>query len=400
MNNKYSIYICFLILSIIIYLSSLPNVLYFIVIVLIIFYSIYLINKKDVKSTKSIIKLKSKLNKIEKKVFLAQENFANLSNSLEDGIMIINADGVVDYVNDSMNHILVVDNIINSKYKSIKTEPNVINYFDDTWVSEKDISKTICINSSFYNFKSTTFFSNDFYVGSIIIASDITEIKKVSQFQKDFIADASHELKTPVSSILMASEILARDAKLEPKMKQFNNIVVKESNRMKRIVDDLLSISKYEQLDFKLNKEYIYLDKLVDEAFSVFHSNSKNIELINNTTDLFINIDLQRFKEVLINLISNSLAYTDAGYIKITSHLVDNFVYIIIEDTGVGISEENLPNIFKRFYRVDPSRSKGSGGTGLGLSIVKKTIEAHGGEIWVSSILGKGTKFEIKINYI
>ena len=239
--------------------------------------------------------------------------------------------------------------------------------------------------------------------GAILVFHDITELRRLEKIRQDFVANVSHELRTPISSIKGYAETLLEGA-LEDKdnAKEFINIIYQDSNRLANLINDLLDLSKIESGKMRMSPVPLDTIPLIKRAVAVIENQAKakSIALKLNLPDDLprINSDETRFSQVMINLIDNAIKYSpEGGLITISAKLVNNVLQIDVSDTGIGISEKDLPRIFERFYRVDKARSRELGGTGLGLSIVKHIVQAHGGEVWVRSELGLGSTFSFTI---
>ncbi|MEH7254956.1 ATP-binding protein, partial [Neobacillus niacini] len=246
--------------------------------------------------------------------------------------------------------------------------------------------------------------TNNVWKGVLLVFHDITELKKLEKMRKDFVANVSHELKTPVTSIKGFTETLL-DGAMNNKdtLEAFLSIINKESGRMQSLIQDLLDFSKIEQQEFQLNIQDFDLSELIQEVITMLNkkATSKDIDLglEFKREELFIQGDHDRLKQVLINLISNAILYTPTkGYVKVSLFDHERTVKIHVKDSGVGIKKEEIPRIFERFYRVDRARSRDSGGTGLGLAIVKHLVEAHHGNITVKSTLGEGSEFIVELH--
>ncbi|TRZ94951.1 HAMP domain-containing protein [bacterium] len=245
--------------------------------------------------------------------------------------------------------------------------------------------------------------SNNRLEGAILVFHDITELRRLEKIRQDFVANVSHELRTPISSIKGYAETLLEGA-LEDKAnaKEFISIIYQDSNRLASLINDLLDLSKIES--GKLKMSFAALDSvlLIKKAVMVIDSQAKaksiklKIDISQNLPK--IKADETRFSQVMINLLDNAIKYSsEGGTTSIFAKVVENVLQIDISDTGIGISEEDLPRIFERFYRVDKARSRELGGTGLGLSIVKHIVSSHGGQVWVKSELGLGSTFSFTI---
>ncbi|MYL53242.1 PAS domain S-box protein [Pontibacillus yanchengensis] len=236
--------------------------------------------------------------------------------------------------------------------------------------------------------------------GVVLVFHDITELKNLEQMRKDFVANVSHELKTPITSIRGFSETLLDGAMQDDALReQFINIILKESQRLQSLIHDLLELSKLEKEEFQLNIENVYVKGMIQDIVPIVEhqADEKEVHLEQHLTDdVMIEGDSARLKQVVINLLTNAINYTPkqgAVSVALTTH--DTEVEITVTDSGVGIPEEDIPRIFERFYRVDKARSRNSGGTGLGLAIVKHIVEAHHGHIKVQSVNQEGTTFRI-----
>lgn len=246
--------------------------------------------------------------------------------------------------------------------------------------------------------------TNEEWKGILLVFHDITEIKKLEQVRKDFVANVSHELKTPVTSIKGFTETLLDGAKEDKEtLEHFLRIILEESDRLQSLILDLLELSKIEQQGYTLAIRDVNMSQLLEEMLPILcqKAEEKEIELILEPLEKEITIDgdYYRLKQIFINLISNAISYSlQGGRVTISMKEGLNSVAVSISDTGIGIAQEEIPRIFERFYRVDKARSRNSGGTGLGLAIVKHLVEAHKGKISVESKLGKGTTFTIELH--
>jgi two-component system, OmpR family, phosphate regulon sensor histidine kinase PhoR len=244
---------------------------------------------------------------------------------------------------------------------------------------------------------------NDEWKGIVVVFHDITELKNLEQMRKDFVANVSHELKTPITSIKGFSETLLDGAMNDKEaLKSFLEIILTESDRLQTLIQDLLELSKIEKHGFELSLDKREISGLVGEVMPILkdRAEKKGITIHSRFDSIGeAEVDPYRMKQVFINLISNAIVYTPQGGDVIISITEDQErVHVSISDNGIGISREELPRIFERFYRVDKARSRNSGGTGLGLAIVKHIIEAHEGKIEVESELNKGTTFKVTLH--
>jgi len=234
--------------------------------------------------------------------------------------------------------------------------------------------------------------------GCLVVMHDITEIRKLETVRRDFIANVSHELKTPLTSIKGFVETLLGGA-LEDREnnRQFLEIIIEHTGRLDNLVNDLLSLSHLESKEITLEKEDIRLRDQLDSIIKGFGSQikGKNIEVANDLpAGLSTRADKGRLDQVFTNLIDNAIKFNrEKGTVRIYAQQEDGRIKVVFEDSGIGIPEKDAGRIFERFYRVDKARSRELGGTGLGLSIVKHIVEIHGGTVGVESVEGLGSKF-------
>ena len=244
---------------------------------------------------------------------------------------------------------------------------------------------------------------DDKVVGALAIVEDITELRRLEQVRTDFAANVSHELKTPLTSIRGFVETLQAGAIDHPEMAhKFLNIIQMETERLTRLINDILSISKLESGNDEVATERIRLDKKAYDVCEMLSIHAKEKEVtINyrmNTDPVYIIGNPDRVEQLLINLTENAIKYNKpGGSVTVQVFANEQEANVTISDTGIGIAEENLPRLFERFYRVDKGRSRQMGGTGLGLAIVKHIVRSMNGEIEVQSNLGEGTEFLITL---
>lgn len=230
------------------------------------------------------------------------------------------------------------------------------------------------------------------------------DLQRYRDTRQEFFANISHELRTPITFLEGYTKVIKdRLYDTEEEKDKYLDIIRGEALRLQHLVDDLFELAKMEEGKISLSLEWIDLAEIADNAVRKIRlkAGDKGLELnthINNSIPLILG-DGMRMEQVLINLLENAVRYTDKGGIHINLNENSSYIYLIVEDTGIGIPETELPFIFERFYRVEKSRSRQYGGTGLGLSIAKKLVELQGGEILVSSKIGDGTRFEIRFEH-
>lgn len=240
---------------------------------------------------------------------------------------------------------------------------------------------------------------NDEIEGALAVFHDITDARKFDRMRSEFVANVSHELRTPLTSIKGFVETLL-DGALEDKMlcRRFLSIIDSETDRLTRLIDDLLTLSAMETKEIRVNLQNVNLVESVKNVFNIMgpQAEDKNLrmELIYSPQTGWVKADQDLIGQVLINLIDNAIKYSsDGGKIVVRIFNEKGKTVIKVSDTGIGIAQESLPRVFERFYRVDRARSRVHGGTGLGLAIVKHIVELHGGEVFVSSEVGVGSTF-------
>jgi two-component system phosphate regulon sensor histidine kinase PhoR len=246
----------------------------------------------------------------------------------------------------------------------------------------------------------------------VLVFHDITDLRRLEKIRKDFVANVSHELRTPLTSIKGYVEALLDGAKDDPVAStKFLDIILKQSDRLNLIIEDLLELSKIESGGISFKEEPIELKSLVERVLSVVKPIAdKNRHRLTTAIDPGLPAvagDEGRLVQVLTNLLDNAIKYTpEGGTITIGATLVPplgkteflaSAVDISVADTGIGIPEQDRPRVFERFYRVDKARSRELGGTGLGLAIVKHIVEGHGGQVWVEANHPRGSRFVVRL---
>ncbi|WP_321379059.1 cell wall metabolism sensor histidine kinase WalK [Trichococcus shcherbakoviae] len=250
-----------------------------------------------------------------------------------------------------------------------------------------------------------------FISGLVCVLSDITEQEKVEQERRSFVSNVSHELRTPLTSVKSYTESLIdgawEDKEIAP---EFLKVISTETDRMIRMITDLLNLSRMDQGKQELNLEFVSINELVAHIIDRFemvlkseqYRNKKyKIERDFTQRTLWVEIDQDKFIQVIDNIMNNAIKYSPDGG-KITCRLMEthNSIVISITDEGLGIPRKDIGHVFDRFYRVDKARARSMGGTGLGLAISKEVVQLHGGKIWVTSVENKGSTFFISLPYI
>lgn len=248
-----------------------------------------------------------------------------------------------------------------------------------------------------------------FISGLVAVLHDTTEQEKEERERRLFVSNVSHELRTPLTSVKSYLEALDDGALSEPVAPDFVKVSLNETNRMMRMVTDLLSLSRIDnetsQLDIELTNFTAFITFILnrfDKIKSQSQEDTKKYELIREypITPIWVEIDTDKMTQVIDNILNNAIKYSpDGGKIKVGMKTTDAQLIISISDEGLGIPKKDLPRIFDRFYRVDKARSRAQGGTGLGLAIAKEIVKQHKGFIWAKSEYGKGSTFTIVLPY-
>ena len=235
--------------------------------------------------------------------------------------------------------------------------------------------------------------------GALLVIRDVTELRHLEAVRRDFVANVSHELKTPLTSIAGYAETLATEATAGTQTERFARIILNNAQRMQRLVDDLLDLSRIESGRWQPTPTRVDLVSLAGDAWTAFadRARERGVEFTAGATgDRELTVDPDAVREVFTNLFDNALRHTPpGGRIAVSVDAGPEGTTVAVADTGSGIAPEHLPRIFERFYRADPGRSREEGGTGLGLAIVKHLVDAHGGRIEARSTLGRGTTIRI-----
>ena len=239
--------------------------------------------------------------------------------------------------------------------------------------------------------------------GVMVVLHDITAQQKLEESRREFVANVSHELRTPLTNIKGYTETLIDGGEMldEETRRTFLDVVYNESDRMTRIVKDLLTLSRLDDQRMEINKspmDIIAAAKAAVQSMKI-EAGNQHISLISQLPDSLplINGDKERLQQVILNIISNAIKYNrPEGSVTVSGGSEDTSVFIRVVDTGLGIPEEDLPRIFERFYRVDKARSRQRGGTGLGLAIAKEIANAHGGDIIFDSVYGQGSTVTLR----
>ena len=323
---------------------------------------------------------------------------------MTDGIIAFNIDGGIIHINPAAGRLLKIsgnENTFDKIFKKINIDINMerIIYLETLTSTEVKVNlEDSYLNMFFAPFKD----ENDRPAGVMVLIQDITEHVRLDNMRKEFVADVSHELKTPLTSILGYAETLSETEYDEEIRQKFLGVISSEAVRMTKLVNDLLTLSKFDNNKNEWEKAEFDLGELVKQCQENLQieidKKHQKVECFVTANVPEVYADKDGIKRVVLNILSNSIKYTgEGGTIKIYVGFVYNDAYIKIIDNGIGMKPEDLEKIFERFYRADKSRAREQGGTGLGLSIAKEILDQNDSRIDIKSELGKGTEVVIRI---
>lgn len=336
-----------------------------------------------------------------------EQQLSTILSNMVSGVMLVNQEGRILMINSAMERFLEQHNqhIVGQHYTDFDDNLNLGQYIAEVFEDNEKIHEEITsenLSKNVYDSHFGPFYGNGWKQrGVIIVLHDITNLKRLEKMRSDFVANVSHELKTPVTSVKGFSEtLLGGEVKDEATARSFLEIIYNESERLDRLIRELLHLSRIENKVTPLNLNNVDLVSLIHRITRTLSKSisekSLEVTLPLSTEEVIIEGDSDRLNQILLNLTANSINYTsEGGKIDISMEVTEDNVHIYISDTGIGIPEESVPRVFERFYRVDKARSRNSGGTGLGLAIVKHLVDSHQGDIEVSSIEGEGTTFKV-----
>ncbi|MGM0974616.1 MAG: cell wall metabolism sensor histidine kinase WalK [Bacillota bacterium] len=328
---------------------------------------------------------------------------------MTDGVIATDRKGRVILINEPAAKMLNVsrETVLSSPIVSLLgleedyTFEELLDEQDSVILDYSSKTKTLILRANFSVIQKETGFVN----GLITVLHDITEQEKIDMERREFVANVSHELRTPLTTMRSYLEALAdgawKDEEIAP---NFLDVTQNETERMIRLVNDLLQLSKMDSKDYRLSKDWIdfifFYNRIIDR-FEMTKQQNVTFERKLPDHSAFVEIDEDKLTQVLDNIISNALKYSpEGGKVTFSIEEKDEFIIVSVSDQGVGVPKENIDQIFERFYRVDKARTRKLGGTGLGLAIAKEMVEAHGGKIWAASTEGKGTTISFSLPYV
>lgn len=327
-----------------------------------------------------------------------------LVDSIKDPVLFLDKDNKIKFINDDGKKLLGIENINyeNKNFLDVLNLPEVYNFIKDP-IKNEGVNKIIELSFNnkryYFNLTISVFKGKDNEVeGVVLILKDITNLKELEVVKKNFVGTISHELKTPLTSIMMGIGLINNKSigKLNDKQQNIVDTIEEDVQNLNDLVSNLLKISEIQANKDNFNIKSNDINKIMEEVLLNFEHQAKekhiSLELNLNEKLPFIMIDKEKIKWVLNNLISNAIRYTDSGMVKLDGNFDEEKIYISVTDTGRGIPKEYLKKVFERFVRVEgfeiPEES-----TGLGLAIAKEIVEIHGGKIWCESKVGVGSKF-------
>lgn len=341
---------------------------------------------KNVKLEKNISILKRQMRELE-----------NITSNMEEGFIVFDPKGEVELINDSAKNFLNkdetvrIDHLIDSReYKLALKEARILSR-----------SKSLSLDANSYHLK---IFIDPIYdggnMGFVVIIIDNSETRKAELMRREFSANVTHELKSPLTSINGYAELISTGIAKDEDIKKFAQIIFDEGNRLLEIIDDILRLSKLDEKGLDLAKSYVDVKEEMDAIIDKFRqkSNKRNIQVTNNLTTYRVYTVKSLFVDLLSNIYENAIKYNkEGGSIEISSILIDRSMRIFIKDTGIGIKNSDIKRVFERFYVADKSRDRKVKSTGLGLSIAKHIADSLDFKLDLESRFGEGSTFIIEI---
>ena len=373
----------------------------------------------DMQGSSEITNITNNLNDLSEVIRLTQENLEQESKRLHsilaymtDGVLATNRRGQITMINDMAKRQLCIesDDALNQNIlELLKIEEeyelrDLITQSPELMIYSQNLNgEYISLRVRFALIRR----ESGFISGLVAVLHDTTEQEKEERERRLFVSNVSHELRTPLTSVKSYLEALDEGALTEPVAPDFIKVSLDETNRMMRMVTDLLDLSRIDNETSHLDVELINFTAFITFILNRFdkmksQDEEKKYELVRDypINSVWIEIDTDKMTQVIDNILNNAIKYSpDGGKITVSMKTTDDQMILSISDQGLGIPKEDLPKIFDRFYRVDKARSRAQGGTGLGLAIAKEIVKQHNGFIWAKSEYGKGSTFTIVLPY-
>ena len=373
----------------------------------------------DMQGNTEITNITNNLNDLSEVIRLTQENLEQESKRLHsilsymtDGVLATNRRGQITMINDMAKRQLGVesDDALNQNILELLKIEDEYELRDLITQSPEMMIYSQNVNGEYISLRVRFALirrESGFISGLVAVLHDTTEQEKEERERRLFVSNVSHELRTPLTSVKSYLEALDEGALYEPVAPDFIKVSLDETNRMMRMVTDLLHLSRIDNASGHLDVELINFTAFITFILNRFdkmrsQDQEKKYELVRDypITSVWIEIDTDKMTQVIDNILNNAIKYSpDGGKITVSMKTTDDQMILSISDQGLGIPKEDLPKIFDRFYRVDKARSRAQGGTGLGLAIAKEIIKQHNGFIWAKSEYGKGSTFTIVLPY-
>ena len=373
----------------------------------------------DMQGNTEITNITNNLNDLSEVIRLTQENLEQESKRLHsilsymtDGVLATNRRGQITMINDMAKRQLgvVSDEALNQNILELLKIEDEYELRDLITQSPELMIYSQNVNGEYISLRVRFALirrESGFISGLVAVLHDTTEQEKEERERRLFVSNVSHELRTPLTSVKYYLEALDEGAVYEPGAPDFIKVSLDETNRMMRMVTDLLHLSRIDNATSHLDVELINFTAFITFILNRFdkiraQDQEKKYELVRDypITSVWIEIDTDKMTQVIDNILNNAIKYSpDGGKITVSMKTTDDQMILSISDQGLGIPKEDLPKIFDRFYRVDKARSRAQGGTGLGLAIAKEIIKQHNGFIWAKSEYGKGSTFTIVLPY-
>lgn len=373
----------------------------------------------DMQGNTEITNITNNLNDLSEVIRLTQENLEQESKRLHsilsymtDGVLATNRRGQITMINDMAKRQLGVesDDALNQNILELLKIEDEYELRDLITQSPEMMIYSQNVNGEYISLRVRFALirrESGFISGLVAVLHDTTEQEKEERERRLFVSNVSHELRTPLTSVKSYLEALDEGALYEPVAPDFIKVSLDETNRMMRMVTDLLHLSRIDNATSHLDVELINFTAFITFILNRFdkiraQDQEKKYELVRDypITSVWIEIDTDKMTQVIDNILNNAIKYSpDGGKITVSMKTTDDQMILSISDQGLGIPKQDLPKIFDRFYRVDRARSRAQGGTGLGLAIAKEIIKQHNGFIWAKSEYGKGSTFTIVLPY-
>ena len=373
----------------------------------------------DMQGNTEITNITNNLNDLSEVIRLTQENLEQESKRLHsilsymtDGVLATNRRGQITMINDMAKRQLGVesDEALNQNILELLKIEDEYELRDLITQSPEMMIYSQNVNGEYISLRVRFALirrESGFISGLVAVLHDTTEQEKEERERRLFVSNVSHELRTPLTSVKSYLEALDEGALYDPVAPDFIKVSLNETNRMMRMVTDLLHLSRIDNVTSQLDVELINFTAFITFILNRFdkiraQDQEKKYELVRDypITSVWIEIDTDKMTQVIDNILNNAIKYSpDGGKITISMKTTDDQMILSISDQGLGIPKQDLPKIFDRFYRVDRARSRAQGGTGLGLAIAKEIIKQHNGFIWAKSEYGKGSTFTIVLPY-